>query len=90
MLQLVTNDKFEKVMKPSCTIKLDDTVDKFTDFVAVGCNMETGTMTLIQNADAVTLGQAMMMVHRAFTEAYEALPLDKKLLVDGVLQGGTQ
>lgn len=65
-LKLIMGDDRKRVMRPSCTIKLGDTTDKFSDFVTVGHNMETGATTLLHNTDPLTLGHALMLINNAF------------------------
>lgn len=85
--KLYTNDKFKKSFKPKCTIKMDNTVDTFTDFVAVGYNEQTGKTTLLQNADALTLGQAYLLISMAFADSLKTLPPELREELREVLGG---
>ncbi|NLD21651.1 MAG: hypothetical protein GX664_04095 [Bacteroidales bacterium] len=71
--KLYTNDKFTKSFKPKCTIKMDNTVDTFNEFVVVGYNEQTGKTTLLQHADPLTLGQAYLLVSKAFANSIQTL-----------------
>jgi hypothetical protein len=82
-LGLVTNDKFKRSFKTSCTVKMNDTVDTFTDFVAVGYSTETGETTMLHNTDALTLGQAYLMLAKAFNDSMSQLsPEERANVVD--------
>lgn len=72
-LTLHTNDVFKKVFKPSCTVKMDDKVNMFDDFIVFGWNKETEDVTMLQFADAITIGKAAMMAKHAFIKSLEAL-----------------
>lgn len=71
--RLYSNDKFKKSFKPKCTIKMDDTVDTFNEFVVVGYDEQTGRTTLLQHADPLTLGQAYLLISKAFANSIQAL-----------------
>jgi hypothetical protein len=86
-LQVLTNDKFRKSFKTSCTVKMDKGVDTFEDFVTVGYNEQTGTTTMLKNADAVTLGKAALMVAAAFRESLEGLSPAMREEVLTILEG---
>jgi hypothetical protein len=87
-LKLVTNDKFKKTLKTSCTVKMFDTVDTFNNFVAVGYNEDSGKTIILQDADALTLGQAFVMVGQAFKKSLAGLSAEKKELVINLLTEG--
>lgn len=84
-LTLHTNDKFKKVFKPSCTIKMETGIDIFEDFVVVGHDEQSGKPTIMHNADTLTLGAAMIMITDAFNKSYSELPEDMKIKVAGAL-----
>lgn len=86
-LKLHTNDKFKRVLKPSCTVKIDNNVTRFNDFVAVGYDPETGNTTIINNADTVTLGQALLMINNKFQESLQALSEQDRQLVLEMMGG---
>lgn len=75
-LSVISNELFKKEFKPSCTVKLDSGADRFTEFVVVGHDEETDHTTLLHHADALTLGQALLLVHKAYQEALNELPED--------------
>lgn len=85
--KLYSNDKFKKSFKPKCTIKMDNTVDTFTEFVAVGYNEQTGKTTLLQNADPLTLGQAYLLISKAFADSLKTLPPEQREELREVLGG---
>lgn len=74
-----------KRFAPGCTVMLDDSVDKFTDFVTVGWDNNKDNAVIIQNADAITLGFAYLMIAKAFNDSYNSLTDEEKLIVDSSL-----
>lgn len=60
------NTGAKRVLRPSCTVKMDNNISTFKDFVTVGHNPDTGATTILHNTDAVTLGHSMMMINNAF------------------------
>jgi hypothetical protein len=85
-LTVIPGTQKQNNFKPKCSIQLDDKKETYTDFVAVCYSNETGKTTLLQNTDAVTLGQAARMLAQAFIDSYEALSISEKLLVDSILK----
>lgn len=71
--------------KLNCRVSMDDSVESFTDFVTVGHNPMTGTTTLMQNADTITLGRAVRMTSAAFLDSYNALSAEDRVMVNDVL-----
>ena len=67
-----------------CTVKMEDTVDVFEDFFAVG--MVDGTVKMAQNADAITLGYAVLIASAQFRDLYATLSDEDKKLVDEELK----
>jgi hypothetical protein len=83
-LKIIT--KNEKVKyKPKCSVQMDNKIETFTNFVTVG-NDKVGRTVILQNADALTLGQALQLLVVAFKESYDDLTQPEKDLVDGVLK----
>jgi len=74
-----------KSFVPSCTVTMDDSIYKFTDFVTVGWDYNKGTAVIIQNADAITLGFAHLMIAEAFKDSYNSLTDDERSIVDDSL-----
>jgi hypothetical protein len=66
---------------------MDKGVDTFDDFVTVGHNPQTGKTTMLKNADALTLGQAYVMVGLAFKEAMAELSPEIRKDVLDFLEG---
>lgn len=83
-LKVIAGDKV-KHFAPSCTVLLDDNIDKFTDFVTVGWDYNKDTAVIIQNADTITLGFAYLMIAKAFKDSYDSLTDEEKLIVDKTL-----
>lgn len=71
--ELITNDKFKKAFKPSCTVKMDCTVDVLTTFVTVGYDSDLDSFTLLHNSDIDTLWYAMNMTRTAFYKKYDSM-----------------
>jgi len=71
-----------KSFVPGCTVTMDNSIDKFTDFVAVGWDNNKDSAVIIQNADAITLGFAYLMIAKAFKDSYDSLTNEEKLIVD--------
>lgn len=84
-MKVITNSTFKEVFKPSCTVKLDNEVTTLNDFVAVGYDEKTQETYLLQNADAVTLGQALQLISLKFNEAMSNLSDEDKKAVQEVL-----
>ena len=74
-----------KSFVPSCTVSLDDSIDKFTDFVTVGWDHNKDNAVIIQNADTITLGFAYLMIAKAFKDSYDSLTDEERLVVDDSL-----
>lgn len=74
-----------KSFVPGCTVTMDDSIDRFTDFVTVGWNYNKDTAVIIQNADTITLGFAYLMIAKAFKDSYDSLTDEEKLIVDDSL-----
>jgi len=71
-----------KSFAPSCTVTMDDSIDRFTDFVTVGWDNNKGNAVIIQNADTITLGFAYLLIAKAFKDSYDSLTDEEKLIVD--------
>jgi len=71
-----------KSFAPSCTVTMDDSIYKFTDFVTVGWDNNKDSAVIIQNADAITLGFAYLMIAKAFKDSYDSLTDEEKLIID--------
>jgi len=74
-----------KSFVPSCTVSLDDSIDKFTDFVTVGWDHNKDNAVIIQNADTITLGFAYLMIAKAFKDSYDSLTDEERSVVDDSL-----
>jgi hypothetical protein len=87
-LTLHTNEKFKKTLNTSCTVKMNNGVDTFGEFVVVGYNEETGKATMLKNADALTLGLASKIIMKAFKESVAKLsPETQELLMVAIEEG---
>lgn len=83
-LRVIAGDRAER-FAPSCTVLLDDSIDKFTDFVTVGWDHNKDTAVIIQNADTITLGFAYLMIAKAFKDSYDSLTDEERSIVDDSL-----
>lgn len=72
-LQLITNDAFQKQLKTRCAITLNGEVSSYTEFVTIGHNEVTGDTVLLNNADAVTIARAAIMIRNLFNETFSKL-----------------
>ena len=70
---------------PSCTVIMDDSIYKFTDFVTVGWDYNKDCAVIVQNADAITLGFAYLMIAEAFKDSYNSLTDEERSIVDDSL-----
>lgn len=70
---IVTEPTFRKTMNTSCTINMDNEVIKTDDFVTVSYDDSTGETTMHSNADAITLGKAMLLTRTAFEKSLAEL-----------------
>ena len=71
-----------KSFAPSCTVTMDDSIDRFTDFVTIGWDNNKDNAVIIQNADAITLGFAYLMITKAFKDSYDSLTDVERAIVD--------
>jgi len=71
-----------KNFAPSCIVTMNNSIDKFTDFVTVGWDNNKDTAIIIQNADAITLGFATLLIAKAFKDSYDSLTDKEKSIVD--------
>ena len=71
-----------KSFAPSCVVTIDNSIDKFTDFVTVGWDYNKDCAVIVQNADAITLGFAILMIAKAFKDSYDSLTDEEKSIVD--------
>jgi len=71
-----------KNFAPSCTVTMNNSIDRFTDFVTIGWDNNKDTAVIIQNADAITLGFAILLIAKAFKDSYDSLTDEEKLIVD--------
>jgi len=70
---------------PSCTVTMDNSIDRFTDFVTIGWDNNKDNAVIIQNADTITLGFAYLMIAKAFKDSYDSLTDEEKSIVDDAL-----
>jgi len=70
---------------PGCTVTMNDSIDRFTDFVTVGWDYNKDIAVIVQNADTITLGFAYLMIAKAFKDSYDSLTDEEKLIVDDSL-----
>ena len=74
-----------KSFVPSCVVTMDNSIDKFTDFVTVGWDNNKDTAVIIQNADVITLGFAYLMITKVFKDSYNSLTDEERSIVDDSL-----
>lgn len=75
----------EKHEPTKCTVRLNNKVKAFTDFVTVG--IEGEKISIMHNADAITLGIAVQVVKEHFMNCYKDLTLEQKKVVDDYFRG---
>ena len=80
-LRVIAGDKAKR-FAPGCTVTMDNSIDRFTDFVTVGWDHNKDTAVIIQNADTITLGFAYLMIAKAFKDSYDSLTDEERLIVD--------
>lgn len=73
-MKVISGNK-DVVLKPSCTVKIDNTIDRFEEFVVVGVE-KNGELTIVYNADALLLGMSVNEVSDAFYSLYRDLPIE--------------
>ncbi len=71
-----------KRFAPSCIVTMDNSIDRFTNFVTVGWDYNKDSAVIIQNADAITLGFAYLMIAKAFKDSYDSLTDEERTIVD--------
>ena len=74
-----------KSFAPGCTVTMNNSIDRFTDFVTVGWDHNKDNAVIIQNADTITLGFAYLMIAKAFKDSYDSLTDEERLVVDDSL-----
>ena len=74
-----------KSFVPGCTVTMNDSIDRFTDFVTVGWDYNKDIAIIVQNADTITLGFAYLMIAKAFKDSYDSLTDEEKSIVDDSL-----
>ena len=74
-----------KSFVPGCTVTMDNSINRFTDFVTIGWDYNKDTAVIIQNADAITLGFAYLMITKAFKDSYDSLTDEERSIVDDSL-----
>ena len=83
-LKVIAGDKALSYV-PSCTVTMDNSIDRFTDFVTIGWDNNKDTAVMVQNADAITLGFAYLMIAKAFKDSYDSLTDEERAIVDDTL-----
>ncbi len=74
-----------KRFAPSCTVTMDNSIDRFTDFVTIGWDYNKDTAVIVQSADTITLGFAYLMIAKAFKDSYDSLTDEERSIVDDSL-----
>lgn len=88
MKQFTVLGNTEREFKPTCTVKLENKVDVFNDFVTVGYCLKKQKITLIHNADILTLSLALEIITKAFQDMYVMLPPNEKEVIDNFIAKG--
>lgn len=78
------------VLKSKCTVHIDNKVEIFDDFVAIGYEPKNGNLTMMHNADTITLALALEMTKKAFLVSYDNLSAEHKKIVDDFILGGNK
>lgn len=76
-----------QVMRPKCTVHLDNIVETFDDFVTLGFVKEKGEVKVVHNCDILTLKVGMEVLARAMCDMYDNMSQEEKDLVDPILNG---
>jgi len=84
MLKVIAGGRAQRFV-PSCTVTMDNSIDRFTDFVTIGWDNNKDNAVIIQNADTITLGFAYLMIAKAFKDSYDSLTDEEKSIVDDAL-----
>lgn len=83
-IEKVLTENSEEVQGSLCTVTMDGKESSSDDFVAI-LSRETGDASIYYNTDALTLGMAMKMVAKCFTEAMHQLPESERAEVAEIL-----
>ena len=83
-LRVIAGGKAKR-FAPSCTVTMDNSIDRFTDFVTVGWDNNKDNAVIVQSADAITLGFAYLMIAKAFKDSYDSLTDEERSIVDDSL-----
>lgn len=79
--------KGNKNGSPTCSVRMGDKLDKFTDFIAVGYNGNSNAVTVASNADVFTLAAALELVKQKFVESYNKLTEAEQVEFNKVIEG---
>ena len=72
MFTVIHGAKPDATLKSKCTVQMNNTVDKFEDFVVVGTK-PNGQVIMLHNTDALTIGQAIQLLTILFVESCQKL-----------------
>jgi hypothetical protein len=82
MSGLTLVDAQGRELKPKCTVHIDNKVETFSDFVAIGFDKKVGQVKVMHNCDILTLTVGMEVLHNTMNDMYSKMPQAEKDIVD--------
>jgi hypothetical protein len=79
-LELLTGN--DKVIKSKCIVHVNNTVDVYEDFVALGFNNKAQVVEVRHNCDVLTIHLGLKILSQVMTEMYDKMPQAEKDIVD--------
>jgi hypothetical protein len=79
-LELLTGN--DKVMKSKCIVHVNNTVDTYEDFVALGFNAKAQIVEVRHNCDVLTIHLGLKILTQVMAEMYDKMPQAEKDIVD--------
>jgi hypothetical protein len=86
MSGLILLDPHGRELKPKCIVHIDNNVETFTDFVAVGFYKQEGKVKVMHNCDILTLTIGMEVLSNTLNDMYDKMPQSERDIVDKFLQ----
>ena len=71
-----------------CTVRIGNHADIFTNFVAVGYNEAKGVVSLVGNADLLTLATALEIISNNFKKRFAELSPEDQAIFQQTISGG--
>ena len=70
------------VMKPKCTVHIDNKTESFDDFITLGFNKQEGKVHVLHNCDVLTISIGLEILHQTINDMYNKMPQHEKDVVD--------